>query len=218
MNRCIRSIRGALIWLAVMGMCAAGSGARAETRAVQPEGRFAGTWVTDPANVVEYLNAILFPVSTQCERFEGSIQFKFTPGATSPTSVVSGNTLEIWGDALAVYLSKGSSNPGQPTRISFGLNIAYAAPYTILGDHSLLEFGGPSPDTSSTSIENLVVNGVEVMRESGSIDMLGMEMSVATSQMRFEFVDDNQVKLTPIFPAAPDGVTITPRPLLLRRK
>ena len=198
--------------------CAAGPGVRAETHAVQPEGRFVGTWVTDPANVVEYLNAILFPVSTQCERFEGTIQFKFTPGPAAPTSVVSTDTLEIWGDALAVYLSKGSSNPGQPTRISFGLNIAYAAPYTVVGEHGVLEFGGPSPDASSTSIENLMVNGVEVMRESGSIDMLGMEMSVATSQMRFEFVDDNQVKLTPIFPPAPDGVTIEPRPLLLRRK
>lgn len=215
----------AVIWAMSVGIVGGlgfgpfGPSSRAEElHAVQPGGRIVGTWVTDPANVVEYLNAILFPVATQCERFEGSIQFKFTPGPASRISVVSGNTLEIWADAVIVHLSKSSSNPGPPTRISFGLNLAYAAPYTVLAEHQLLEFGGPSPDASSTSIENLMVNDVEVMRESGSIDMLGVETSVATTQMRFEFEGDDRLKLTPIFPPAPDGVPIDPRPLILRRQ
>lgn len=210
-----------MFFLLVLGLGALPA-ARAEMHAVQPGDRIAGTWVTDQANMVEYLSAILFPVAAQCERFEGSIQYKFTPGRTRPDGATT-STLEIWGDAVIIHLSKGSANPGQPTRISFTLNLAYASPYTLDADSQILKFGAPTgevgmPDASSASIENLTVNDVEVMRESGSIDMLGLDLSFVTSQMRFEFKGDDRLELTPIFPPAPDGMSISPRPLVLRRR
>ena len=125
-------------------------------------------------------------------------------------------TLLINSYGPVVHVARGRM--GRPAdQISFGLGISYQSAYSLNAEGNILDYG-VTPDVNTVTIDNLTVNGVEVMRESGSIDMLGMEMSVATSQMRFEFVDDNQVKLTPIFPAAPDGVTIEPRPLLLRRK
>ena len=216
----MKAMHGLAVSLALflVGFGWMGSASAGETHAVAPGDRILGTWTTDQANMVDYLSAILLPASAQCDRFEGSIQYKFVRGPASPGSLVSSDTIEIWGDAVIIHLTKGESGPTPSTRISFGLNLAYSAPFTILAEHQLLEFGGPQPDASSASIENLTVNDVEVMRESGGIDMLGMELPFSTTQMRFEFVDDDHLKLTPIFPAAPDGVSIDPRPLILHRK
>lgn len=191
--------------------------AAAETHEVQPAGRIAGKWVAEPASVSAYLTSILLPVSAQCEWFGGNLIYKFTPGGTSPAGV-SLNTMEIQLDAGIVQLTKGRSGPGPADRISFAMNLAYAAPYTIHAAGQLLEFGTPSPDASSASIENLMVNEVEVMRESGSVDMLGLDLPFAAAQMRFEFLGDDRLQLTPIFPPAPDGVSIVATPLTFRRQ
>ena len=191
--------------------------AAAETHAVQPAGRIAGKWVAEPASVSAYLTSILLPVSAQCEWFGGNLIYKFIPGGTSPAGV-SLNTMEIQLDAGIVQLTKGRT--GAPAdRISFRLNLAFASAYTIHEGEQILEFASPSSDNcSSASIENLMVNEVEVMRESGSADMLGLDMPFTATQMRFEFLGDDCLQLTPIFPPAPDGVSIVPTPLTFRRQ
>ena len=175
---------------------------------VQPAGRILGQWTTDEANVAEYLSSILLPASAQCSRFEGNLVYAFT-GGENPT-------MTIVGYGPVVHLEKGRLN-GPADQISFGLNISFQSAYSISRDGSLLDFGF-APDVNSVAIDNLIVNGNEVMRESGDISMLGMSIPFSGSQIRFEFVGDDQLKLTPIFPPAPDGVPIEPRPLVLRRK
>jgi hypothetical protein len=98
------------------------------------------------------------------------------------------------------------------------MNLAYAAPYTIKARDQILEFGAPSPDASSCSIENLTVNDVEVMRDSGSVDMLGLPLNFTASKMNYRFLGDNRLELIPIFPPASDGVNIVPSPIILRRQ
>ena len=195
--------------LAGLGMCAAGPEARAETQAVQPAGRMAGQWVTAPGSLIDYMNAILMPVSVQCRQIEGEMFYTFSGGAVP--------TLNITGSPI-YHLEKGHAGTRPADRISFTLLIGYQAGYTLDTAGQILEFGAPTPDVSNVGIENLIVNDIEVMRESGDLSMLGLDLSLVTSRMRFEFVGSDQLKLTPIFPAAPDGVTIEPRPLLLRRK
>ena len=182
----------------------------AESQAVQPEGRIIGQWVTEPANVADYLTAILLPASAQCSQFEGYLQYTFT-GGEAPT-------MQINGYGPVVHLERGHAGTRPSDHISFGLGISYMSAYSISADGTILDFGVPSADVSSVTIDNLIVNDVEVMRESGDISMLGMSIPFSSSQMQFEFVGNDQLKLTPIFPPAPDGVSIEPRPLILRRK
>jgi hypothetical protein len=178
--------------------------------AVQPGGRIEGQWVTEKANMIEYLDAILLPASAQCSQFEGYLCYNFQPGEAP--------TLMINGYGLVIHLVKGRSGPGRADRISFGMGISYQAPYSINASEQILEFGAPSPDVSSVTIDNLTINDVEVMRESGDVSMLGLPLSFVATRMRFEFVGNDHLKLTPIFPPAADGVNIEPRPLILRRK
>ena len=195
--------------LAVWALMAAGPEARAETQAVQPSGRIAGQWVTAPGSLIDYMNAILMPVSVQCRQIEGEMFYTFSAGETP--------TLNITGSPI-YYLEKGHVGTRRADRISFTLLISYQAGYTLDTSGQILEFGAPTPDVSNVGIENLIVNDVEVMRESGDVSMLGLDLSFVTSRMHYEFVGSDQLKLTPIFPPAPDGVSIEPRPLLLRRK
>ncbi len=176
---------------------------------VQPEGRIVGQWVTDEANVADYLSAILLPASAQCSRFEGYLVYTFTGGATP--------TMQINGYGPVVHLERGHAGTRPSDRISFGLSISFQSAYSLSADGTLLDFG-IHPDASNVAIDNLMVNDVEVMRESGDISMLGLSIPFSSSQMQFEFVGGNQLKLTPVFPPAPDGVDIVPRPLILRRR
>lgn len=217
---CIPAVSMSII-LAFSGLFLAGSAspsARAETQPVQPGDRLAGQWVADRASVATYLTSVLLPASAQCEWFHGNLLYKFIPGGMAPNGATL-NTLEIVLDGAIIHLTRGRSGPGPADRIEFGLNMAYASPYAINAADQLLEFGSPAPDASSASVENLIVNDVEVMRESGSVDMLGgMDMSFLASKMRFEFLGDGGLQLTPIFPPAPDGVTIEPQPIILHRR
>ena len=160
--------------------------------------------------MMEYLSAILLPASAQCTQFDGYFCYTFSPGETP--------TMQINGYGPVVHLVRGRAGTGPATRISFGLGISYMSPYSIDASGQILEFGTPAPEVSSVTIDNLIVNDVEVMRESGDISMLGMSLPFTAAQMRFEFVDNDHLKLTPIFPPAPDGVDIVPHPLILRRR
>ena len=210
MNTSFRPIKRIAARLAGLALFVACPAAPAETSAVQPEGRIVGTWVTEPANIADYLTSILFPAGAQCSQFEGHLQYTFT-GGEAPT-------MQINGYGPVVHLERGHSNARPPDRISFGLGISYMSAYSLSADGTILDFGVPSPDVSSVTIDNLIVNEVEVMRESGDLSMLGLSIPFSSSQMRFELVGDDQLKLTPIFPPAPDGVPIEPRPLILRRR
>jgi hypothetical protein len=197
-----------LFGLSILGLfCPA---ARAVEVAVQPGGRIEGQWVTEPANMREYLTSILLPANAQCTEFEGYLQYTFTGGAAP--------TLQINGCGPIVHLERGHAGTRPTDHISFGLSISYMAPFSINASELILEFGAPAPDVSSLMIDNFMVNEVEVMEGSMDINMLGMPLSFVASQMHFEFVDNDHLKLTPILPPAPDGVVIEPTPLILRRK
>ena len=208
-----------MFFLLVLGLVA-GPAARAETHAVQPGDRFAGEWVADSASLTEYLNAILFPVAAQCDQIEGSLLYSFHPAPDAGHY----SSLIIERDNLVIHMVKSRPDGQMRDKIEFSLHIAYQAPYKIRAGDQILEFGADpernisEPDQSRVWIENLFVNDVEVMRESGEISMLGLDLSFVTSQMRFEFKGDDRLELTPIFPPAPDGVSIDPRPLVLRRR
>ena len=176
---------------------------------VQPAGRILGQWTTDEANVAEYLSSILLPASAQCSRFEGRLVYAFTGGATP--------TMTITGYGPVVHLEKGRLN-GPADQISFGLNISFQSAYSISHDGTLLDFGF-APDVNSVAIDNLIVNGNEVMRESGDISMLGLSIPFAGSQMQFELMDGDRLKLVPVIPpSAETGMSVVPSPLILHRR
>ena len=175
-----------------------------------PGGRLVGRWVTDSANVADYLTSVLFPAGAQCTRFEGQLEYTFTGGETP--------TMQIAGHGPVVHLERGHAGSRPSDRISFGLGLSYQSAYSLNAEGRILDCGVPSPDVSSVTIDNLMVNDVEVMRESGDISMLGLSMPFSSSQMAVEFVGDDQLRLTPVLPPAPDGVEIDPRPLILRRQ
>ncbi len=207
-----------LLFLLVLGVAL--PAARAETHAVQPGDRFAGHWVADSGSLTEYLNAILFPVAAQCDQIEGSLLYSFHP-TSEPGNY---SNLIIERDGLVIHMVKSRSDGQRRDKIDFALHIRYQAAYKIHAGDQLLEFGAdsarniPEPAQSRVWIENLIVNDVEVMEGSGEISMLGLDLSFVTAQMRFEFKGDDRLELTPIFPPAPDGVSIDPRPLVLRRR
>ena len=165
--------------------------------------------MTAPGSLLDYMNAILFPVSVQCTRIEGEMFYSFSSGS-APTLNISGTPI--------YYMDKGHSGTRPTDHMSFTLLISYQAPYSINASEQILEFGAPTPDVSNVGIENFMVNDVEVIHETGDISMLGLNLSFVTSRMHFEFVGDNQLKLTPIFSPAPDGMNIEPRPLILQRR
>ena len=107
---------------------------------------------------------------------------------------------------------------GRPAdQISFGLGISYQSAYSINAEGNILDYG-VTPDVNTVTIDNLTVNGVEVMRESGDVSLLGLPIAFTSSQMAFEFLGDDRLKLTPILPASTNEIVAEPNALILRRK
>ena len=186
-----------------------GPSARAETQSVQPGGRIVGQWVTTPGSLLDYMNAILLPVAVQCRQIEGEVFYTFL-GGELPVLIITGSP--------TFRLEKGHAGTRPTDHISFALLLSYQAPFTVNASEQMLEYGAPTPDLSSIGIQNLTMNNVEVMRESGDISMLGLDLPFVTARMKFEFIGDDQLKMTPIFPPSPDGYDFEPRPLILRRR
>jgi hypothetical protein len=71
------------------------------------------------------------------------------------------------------------------------------------------------PDFSRFDVEGFTVNGVFI----GEIDfnLTGLSQAFGGNIMRYEFLGDNTLRLTPIFPPGPDGHTIRPQPFILQR-
>ena len=194
----------------LLGVPLAGTGAAAlaQTHAVQPDGRIVGQWVAEAESIDNYLDALLLPANAQCEQFEGSIVYTFTGGES--------RTLAINSYGPVVHVARGRM--GRPAdQISFGLGISYQSAYSISDDGNVLDYG-TNPDVNTVTIDNLTVNGVEVMRESGDVSLLGLPIAFTSSQMAFEFLGDDRLKLTPILPASTNGIAAEPNALILRRK
>ena len=194
----------------LLGVPLAGTGAAAlaQTHAVQPDGRIVGQWVAEAESIDNYLDALLLPANAQCEQFEGSIVYTFTGGES--------RTLAINSYGPVVHVARGRM--GRPAdQISFGLGISYQSAYSISDDGNVLDYG-TNPDVNTVTIDNLTVNGVEVMRESGDVSLLGLPIAFTSSQMAFEFLGDDRLKLTPILPASTNGIAVEPNALILRRK
>ena len=199
-----------LLRMFLLGIPLAGTGAAAlaQTHAVQPAGRIVGQWVAEAESIDNYLDALLLPANAQCEQFEGSIVYTFTGGES--------RTLSINSYGPVVHVARGRM--GRPAdQISFGLGISYQSAYSISDDGNVLDYG-TNPDVNTVTIDNLTVNGVEVMRESGDVSLLGLPIAFTSSQMAFEFLGDDRLKLTPILPASTNGVAAEPNALILRRK
>ena len=185
-----------------------GAAALAQTHAVQPDGRIVGQWVAEAESIDNYLDALLLPANAQCEQFEGSIVYTFTGGES--------RTLAINSYGPVVHVARGRM--GRPAdQISFGLGISYQSAYSINAEGNILDYG-TNPDVNTVTIDNLTVNGVEVMRESGDVSLLGLPIAFTSSQMAFEFLGDDRLKLTPILPASTNGIAAEPNALILRRK
>lgn len=194
----------------LLGVPLAGTGAAAlaQTHAVQPDGRIVGQWVAEAESIDNYLDALLLPANAQCEQFEGSIVYTFTGGES--------RTLAINSYGPVVHVARGRM--GRPAdQISFGLGISYQSAYSINAEGNILDYG-TNPDVNTVTIDNLTVNGVEVMRESGDVSLLGLPIAFTSSQMAFEFLGDDRLKLTPILPASTNGIAAEPNALILRRK
>lgn len=186
-----------------------GSAAVAETHAVQPEGRIVGQWETENASLDQYLDAVLLPASAECTQFEGSIVYTFTGGA--------GRTLQINSYGPVVHLVRGHMGNRPADQISFGLGISYQSAYSISADGTLLDFG-TNPDVNTVTIDNLIVNGVEIMRESGDISLIGLPIAFTSCQMAMEFLGDDRLRLTPVLPPSTNGAAAGPAGIVLRRK
>ena len=199
-----------LLHMILLGVLLAGTGATAwaQTHAVQPAGRIVGQWVAEAESIDNYLDALLLPANAQCEQFEGSIVYTFTGGES--------RTLAINSYGPVVHVARGRM--GRPAdQISFGLGISYQSAYSISDDGNVLDYG-TNPDVNTVTIDNLTVNGVEVMRESGDVSLLGLPIAFTSSQMAFEFLGDDRLKLTPILPASTNEIVAEPNALILRRK
>lgn len=217
MGECVRMCgRGrkwlrAMLALALLAMVLVGPGqARADgLRAVQPGDRLSGQWRADMDSMRDYLNSVLEGVGAHCLSIHGSMIYGLRtigdPRLHAMEYSVAGTT---------VTLKRQRAGGSRSDTVVFLYSGSYSAPLTVRANERILETSR-NPDFSNFFVEGFSVNGVFV----GEIDfnLTGLSQAFGGNVMRYEFVGDNTLRLTPIIPPGADGRTIHPRPFLLHR-
>jgi len=173
--------------------------------AVQPDDRMAGAWVTEMDSLKDYMTSVLEPINGECTSIEGPIRYEFAPGAS--------HTLTISAFRTVVAITKRKLSGGAD-KIVITYTGGFQAPYSVSASELILDIG-TRPDFSIFTVDSININGMEL--PGGEMNLTDVRAPGVAASMRFEFLDDNRLQLTPIFPPAPDGVNIHPRPFILRR-
>lgn len=176
------------------------------THAVQPDDRLAGEWVTEMDSLKDYMTSILEPIHGECTSIEGPIRYQFAPGAS--------HTLTISAHRTVVAITKRRLTGGGADKIVITYAGGCQTPYSVSASERILDLGTRT-DLTLFTVESININGTEL--PGGELNLTGVRAPGAAASMRFEFLDDHRLQLTPIFPPAPDGVNINPRPFILRR-
>ena len=176
------------------------------THAVQPDDRLAGEWVTEMDSLKDYMTSILEPIHGECTSIEGPIRYQFAPGASHTLTLMTSKTM--------VAITKRRLSGGGADKIVITYTGGCQMPYSVSASELIIDMG-TRPDFSFFTVHSININGMEL--PGGELDLTDVRAPGVAASMRFEFLDDNRLQLTPIFPPAPDGVNIHPRPFILRR-
>ncbi|MBI5521534.1 MAG: hypothetical protein HY910_02810 [Desulfarculus sp.] len=200
-----------MLALALLALVLVGPGqARADgPRAVQPGDRLSGQWRADMDSMRDYLTSVLEPIGGHCLSIHGSMIYGFRttgdPRLHAMEHSVAGTTVTI---------KRQRARGTRSDTVVFLYSGSYSAPLTVRAGERILETSR-NPDFSNFFVEGFSVNGVFVGEM--DFDLTGLSQAFGGNVMRYEFVGDNTLRLTPIFPPSPDGVPIHPRPFILHR-
>lgn len=186
-------------------------GARADgLRAVQPGDRLNGQWRPDMDSLRDYITSVLEPIGGHCLGIQGSMIYVFRttgdPRLHAMEHSVAGTTVTI---------KRQRAGGSRSDTVVFLYSGGYSAPLTVRAGERILETSR-TPDFSNFLVEGFSVNGVFV----GEMDfnLTGLSEAFGGNVMRYEFVGDNALRLTPIIPPGADGRVIRPRPFILHRQ
>jgi len=175
------------------------------THLVQPGDRLHGRWVTEMESLREYLSSVLQPVKANCHNVTGPMTYAFVAKG-DPRMF----TMAVSTSSTQVLLNRQRSG-GRWDTIAFEMNFSHVIPMTLTAGN-IIELTNTAV---ATTVDGYTVNDVFLGSMELSVTPAGMAWSA--SRMRYDFLDDNTVRMTPIFPPAPDGVSIHPRPFILKR-
>lgn len=201
----------AMLVLALLALLLVGPGqALADgPRSVQPGDRLHGQWAADMDSVRDYLTSVLEPVGGHCMSVSGSITYSFRLTGDARLHAM---TCSVVGNQ--VQIKRVRAGGARSDSIAFLYSGSYSSPVTVRPGERILETSD-LPDFSFFNVEGFSINGVFM----GEMDfnMTGLSQAYGASRLRYEFAGDNTLRLTPIFPPAPDGVPIHARPYILHR-